>query len=260
MSPFYIIINLQRFSVEIQVVGIGHDQETILTLVYLFEENELIDNSFFYEMGFGNYDLIQLELFNENKESFFQVQNPFSLKTLMDSHGKNLLLYEGKSNIYCQNSIVIISNDIGFIGSGQMIEFDFYLTGKYSDDQLTSSSINHLKSSRPSVVYSNLIFSQNVIFQNLPNFHLNAKFSFGTTKPLEEDLVVPADLYLQRMMFTKNLDGQLPLGFFDHSQEDLLAIWDPRVAIVPKIELSPIFKRSSHFKYIGSCVCCIIEF
>lgn len=235
---------------EIQIIGVSKDKQTILTLVQLFEEIETEENPFFYNLGFGNFDLIQLENLYIDKDSYFDVLNEFELKELFQSSSPKLLLYEGQSKVYCQDSIILIDMDVKFIGQQQLNDFEFYLDNKYNREELEEldlSTVDH-----PSIIYSNVIFSEPVMFEAMNNFHKSQSFSFSFLRNSYQDFITPSDIYLQNMMFTKNQNGLLPLGFFDHEYNERIPIWDPRVETIPKIDLKPIYTRSSHFKYISN--------
>jgi hypothetical protein len=232
------------------MIGVSEDKQTILTLVQLFEETETEENAFFYNLGFGNFDLIQLESFDVDKDSYFDVLNQFELKELFQSNSPRLLLYEGQSKVYCQDSIILLDMDVKFIGQQQLNDFEFYLDNKYGVEELEEVDLSGLD--HPSIIYSNVIFSEFVMFENLSNFHKSPSFSFSFLRNSQQDYITPSDIYLQNMMFTKNQGGLLPLGFFDHQYNDRIPVWDPRVQSIPKIDLQPKYSRSSHFKYISS--------
>jgi hypothetical protein len=233
-----------RFALEIQVVGIADDDESILTLVSLFEENKSLENGFFYELGFGNYQLILLDQFSENEDSFYQIANSFTLDSLYDPSGTDLLLFQGKSNIYCTESIVLVNLNFQFIGSKQLTDFEFYLNPQVPEEPLSPPK-------RPPILYSNILSSHKQYFYKSSHYHYDMRIQFGVSRALHENPIVPSDVVLQRMMFTLNAGGELPLGYFDETDDERIAVWDPRIEDLPKIDLEPVFRRSSHFKYIG---------
>ena len=244
-GPSKLIWQGLRFALEIQVIGLADDGESLITLVALFEENQSLENGFIYELGFGNYDLLQLEEFSKNKSSFYSIQNDFSLSSLFDQRGRNLMLFQGKSNIYCTDSIILVNLNFKFVGSEQLNDFEF---------RLSPTIPTGFPPKRPSILYTNILSSHKIYFNKSSHFDYDAKFLFGVIRPLESDPIVPSDVVLQKMMLNLNADGLLPLGYFDQNDDQRIAVWDSRVKDLPKIVLHPIYSRSSHFKYIGEII------
>lgn len=243
-----------RFAVEIQVIGIADDEESIITLVSLFEENESLENGFFYELGFGEFNLIQLEEFvNDSDASYYEVKNVFSLDSLYDPSGTDLLLFQGHSNIYCIESIFLVNLNFQFIGSKQLRDFEFHLAPKNRETSPPPPK-------RPPIIYSNILSSHRHYFYKSSHYHYDLRIQFAVSRALEDNPIVPADVVLQKMMFTLNAMGELPLGYFDEEDEERIAVWDPRLEELPKIHLEPVFRRSPHFKYIGSNIGTVDDF
>ena len=208
IGPSKLIWHGMRFALEIQVIGIGDDGESVLTLITLFEENQSLENGFIYELGFGKYDLIQLDDFSMNSSSFYEIQNDFSLSSLFDQKGRNLMLFQGKSNIYCSDSMILVNLNFQFIGSDQLNDFEF---------RISPVEVRKESAKRPSIVYTNILSSHNVYFSKSSHYDYDAKLLFGVIRPLESDPIVPSDIVLQKMMFGLNADGLLPLGYFDQN-------------------------------------------
>jgi hypothetical protein len=244
IGPSRLLWQGMRFALEIQVIGIADDNESLLTLMTLFEENQSIENGFFYELGFGNFQLIQLDEFSTNSSSFYEIQNGFTLNTLFDESGDNLLLIQGKSNIYCTDSIILVNLNFHFIGSNQLRDFEFHLVPP-------QSPVARPPPKRPSIIYTNILYSHNVLFSKSSHYEYNARILFGVSKSLERNPIVPSDVVLQKMMLSLNADGLLPLGYFDQTDDERIAVWDPRLETLPKVDIEPIFRRSTHFKYIS---------
>lgn len=243
IGPSRLLWNGLRFALEIQAIGIADDGQSLLTLVTLFEENEAIENGLLYELGFGNFDLLQLSQFSEDSASFFDVKNAFALSLLFDEQGRNLALFEGQSNVYCSDSIVLVNLDFKFVGSSQLNDFEFHLVPP-------RDPVVRLPPNRPAIIYTNILHSPSPLAES-SGYRMDARVLLGVLRPLQVDPIVPADVVLQKMMLGPNTQGLLPLGYFDQTDDERMAVWDPRLDNMPKLAVQPVYRRSTHFKYIG---------
>ena len=217
------LLNNIRYSMELQLLAKDESNNQI-TLIYLFEQNNVFSNQFLYQLGFGTGEL--KKLLPEKKKSFFEIKNVFSLANY-GMNSTDFLLYEGTSSINCQDSLIFINKNIDWIGKEQLKEFNLYKRSKYE--------IKHIKNKQ---IYQNFISPKFTNYQNIQKKKIT-------------DTIIPSEIDKEYYMFEK-YDTNKPLGFFPDINEDdtRIPIWDPKIFSLKKLILENNFKRAGPFKFV----------
>ena len=217
------LLNNIRYSMELQLLAKDESNNQI-TLIYLFEQNNVFSNQFLYQLGFGTGEL--KKLLAEHEKSFFEIKNVFSISNY-GTNSTDFLLYEGTSSINCKDSLIFINKNIDWVGKEQLREFNIYKRSKYE-----------IKSVKDKQIYQNFISPENINYSNIQKKKIT-------------DTIIPSEIDKEYYMFEK-YDEDEPLGYFPDINEDdsRIPIWDPKIFTLKKLILENNFKRSGPFKFV----------